>query len=367
MSQQVEIEKGLVSVMMPAYNAEAYIAEAIDSVLKQTYEQWELLVINDGSKDKTGEIANRYRDGRIKVIHQENGGEASARNTALANMRGEFLAFLDSDDAFLPDHLEKTAVYLQNHADKDAVYTDGIYMTSAGQRLEPLSSQRRGPFTGWIFPEVVRASDVFGPPTCTLLRTHLIFEHDLTFDTRIVIGPDWDFLTRYCEWAQFGNLADKTVLYRVHETNITVTVDLKRRAGYMALCREKAIQLTHFAECALDVQTAVFYDLLVNLLAGEPDRQTAVTQWPQFLALPPHEQAKLFRLMASTAVLAGYANDNIPAWLNQSHLLNPADKKGKIVSTLYKISPKVCQTFLKAKAVTEKQNQKSSPFANLNQ
>lgn len=360
-------EKNLVSVMMPAYNAEAYIAEAIESVLAQTYEKWELLIVNDGSKDKTGEIAASFDDPRIRLIHQENGGEASARNTALANLCGEFLAFLDADDAFLPEHLEKTAVYLQNHPEKDAVYTDGIYITSAGERLQPLSSQRRGPFSGWIFPEVVRASDVFGPPTCTLLRTHLIFEHDLIFDTRIVIGPDWDFLTRYCEWAQFGNLSHKTVLYRVHETNITVTVDLKRRAGYMALCREKAIHLDHFADCPLEVQTAVFYDLLVNLLADTPDRQTAVSQWPQFQALPATEQANLFRLMASTAVLSGAAGEHIASWYQQSRLLSPHDKRNSILSTLYAINPKMCLTFLKARSLTQTRKQKASPFANLNQ
>lgn len=359
---------GLVSIMMPAYNAEKYIGEAIESVLAQTYPHWELIIVNDGSKDGTAAVAAGYAaaDSRIKLIHQENGGEAAARNTALGHISGEFLAFLDADDAFLPPHLQTTAVYLQTHPEDDAVYTDGIYIDSDGRRLQPLSSQRRGPFTGWIFPEVVRASDVFGPPTCTLLRTHPIAARVLRFDTRIVIGPDWDFLTRYSEHARFGNLPAQTVLYRVHQTNITVQVDLPRRAGYMALCREKAVHLDRFGDCPLDVRTAVFYDLLVNLLAGQPERQTAVTQWPQFQALPPAEQARLLRLAAGSALLAGEAGMPATTWLQAARRLNPADKRTRLLAALVAIHPSLGRGFLRLRQGTQPRAQKASPFANLN-
>ncbi|MCL4262310.1 MAG: glycosyltransferase [Anaerolineae bacterium] len=359
-------QPNLISVMMPAYNAEKFIGEAIDSVLAQTYPQWELIVVNDGSKDDTAVVAAQYNDPRIKLIHQPNGGEAAARNTALQNLGGEFLAFLDADDQFLPDHLEKTVAVLQANPTLHGVYTDGIYIDTAGQGMEPLSSQRRGPFTGWIFPEIVRASDVFGPPTCTLLRSSLIFERELQFDTRIVIGPDWDFLTRYCEWAQFGNLPDRTVLYRIHQTNITVQVDRQRRAGYLALCREKAIHLERFAACPLDVQTAVFYDLLVNLLAGQAERQTAVTQWPQFQTLPLAEQARLYRLMAGKSLMNRETGPHVAAWLQQAYRLNPADRRNKLMLTLYRLHPTLCRAFLHTRQRGQAKT-KASPFANLNQ
>ena len=115
----------LVSIMMPAYNAEKHIAEAIESVLAQTYLHWELLVVDDGSTDKTAVIAEKYTDSRIKYIHKENGGEASARNVALDISQGAFIAYLDSDDVWLPHHLEITMSYLQRSPEMDAVYTDG--------------------------------------------------------------------------------------------------------------------------------------------------------------------------------------------------------------------------------------------------
>lgn len=360
------LQPDLISIMMPAYNAAAFIGRAIESILAQTAHNWELIIVNDGSQDDTAVVVAQYPDPRIKLIQQPNGGEAAARNTALQHVSGAYLAFLDADDEFLPDHLQKTFAFLQAHPALHGVYTDGYYINPEGRRLDSLSSQRRGPFTGWVFPEIVRASDMFGPPLCLLLRADLVFAHDLAFDTRIVIGPDWDFTTKYCEWAQFGHLPDHTVLYRVHQTNITVQVDLRRRAGYLALCRENAVHLERFGECPLDVQTAVFYDLLVNLTTGQPKRQTAVLQWPQFQSLPPAEQARLVRLMAGKALLNGEAGAPVAAWLEQARHLSPADKRTWLLAALYRLHPALCRAFLRARQRGHN-GHKASPFANLNQ
>lgn len=112
---------GFVSVMMPAHNAEAFIGQAIESVLAQSYLHWELVIVEDGSSDRTAEIFLEYADPRIRVVRQENGGEASARNTALKNVQGEFLAFLDADDLYLPNHLEVAVEYLLSHPKADGV------------------------------------------------------------------------------------------------------------------------------------------------------------------------------------------------------------------------------------------------------
>ena len=269
---------GLVSIMMPAYNAEQYIGQAIESVLAQTYVHWELILVNDGSTDGTVAIATRYTDPRIKLIHQVNGGESAARNTALEKMTGEFVAFLDADDVYLPDHLEAAVGYLMNYPRCDGVYTDGYYCNQNGTRIKTLSSRRRGPFEGRVFEETVRASDVFGPPLCVVLRYNLIARHNLRFDTNIVIGPDWDFFTQFADVAQFGYLDQCTCLYRVHQSNITFRTDLKARALDTAKCRTKAIKMQNFAACSPETRLAVFYDLLVNRLGSFPERQVAITQ-----------------------------------------------------------------------------------------
>lgn len=98
----------LVSIIMPAYNAERYVADAIRSVLAQTYRDWELVVVDDGSKDGTGEVVRALaaRDARIRYVARENGGQAAARNTGIRASRGTLVAFLDADDLWVEEKLE---------------------------------------------------------------------------------------------------------------------------------------------------------------------------------------------------------------------------------------------------------------------
>jgi len=356
----------LVSIMMPAYNAEKYINEAIKSVLAQTYQNWELIIVNDGSTDKTQEFAEAFDDPRVLVYYQENGGEAAARNNALSKMQGKWVAFLDADDLFLPNHLSFTIEYLQHHPERDAVYTDGLHIDQQGNRLKSLSSRRRGPFEGHIYEEVVRASDVFGPPLCTVLRRSIITDHNLEYDKRIVIGPDWDFFTKYSDFAEFGYLDQQTCLYRVHETNITLQVDQQKRASYLAICRENAIKMNSFNQCSSQTRVDVFYDFLVNLISGLPKRQNEIIQWTEFKGLPDAEQARLLRLMANQDILDGRRHPAIKNWLTQSMVINPLDKRSKWLYHLYNLSPNICQLLLQVRnsLVPKKQNF-TSPLADV--
>ena len=109
---------GLVSIITPAYNAAEYIAESIESVLAQTYPNWEILIVNDCSKDNTAAIVQSYaaKDKRIKLINlKQNSGAAVARNTAIQNSRGRYIAFLDSDDLWKKDKLQKQLSFMQQN------------------------------------------------------------------------------------------------------------------------------------------------------------------------------------------------------------------------------------------------------------
>ena len=99
--------KPLVSIIMPAYNAEKTIVESIESILRQTYINWELIVVNDGSKDSTTAVFLAINDERLRLIEQENGGVANARNNGINNAKGEYIAFLDSDDLWVEAKLER--------------------------------------------------------------------------------------------------------------------------------------------------------------------------------------------------------------------------------------------------------------------
>jgi teichuronic acid biosynthesis glycosyltransferase TuaG len=118
---------------MPAYNTEKFIGESIQSVVDQTYANWELLVVDDGSTDKTADIIRSFaaQDNRVKYLFQQNGRQAKARNTAIENSHGTLLAFLDADDLWLPEKLERQLQALEA-TNADVVYSNGIIIYEPG-------------------------------------------------------------------------------------------------------------------------------------------------------------------------------------------------------------------------------------------
>ena len=113
----------LISIVMPVYKTLPFLPRAIESVQNQTYPHWELIIVDDGSPDESGSLCEAYagKDGRIRVIHQENGGLSSARNRGIQEAEGEWLAFLDSDDAYAPSYLEDLYACVKDNNTEAAV------------------------------------------------------------------------------------------------------------------------------------------------------------------------------------------------------------------------------------------------------
>ena len=112
------------SVIMPVYNGEKFIEDAVNSVCAQTYDNWELIIVNDGSKDNTADVLKKYEiNSQIKIIHQENGGVSVARNTAISASQGEYIVFLDADDVWHSNHLEVMNELITEYPDA------GLYAT----------------------------------------------------------------------------------------------------------------------------------------------------------------------------------------------------------------------------------------------
>ena len=111
----------LISVIMPVYNAAPYLERSVNSVINQTYPEWELILVNDGSEDNSGQICDGFaqKDGRVRVIHQNNAGAGVARNNGIAQAKGDYVLFVDSDDTIEKKYLE----LLSNH-DEDLVFID---------------------------------------------------------------------------------------------------------------------------------------------------------------------------------------------------------------------------------------------------
>lgn len=130
-------KKPFFSIIVPIYNVENYLAECLDSILAQTYTDFELLLINDGSTDKSGEIAEQYANKekeRISLIHQQNAGQSVARNKGLQLARGEYIVFVDSDDRLKKDALAYYAEHLKNK-NIDIIYTEFSLISDEGKEL----------------------------------------------------------------------------------------------------------------------------------------------------------------------------------------------------------------------------------------
>jgi glycosyltransferase involved in cell wall biosynthesis len=142
----------LVSILVAAYNGEKYIGEAIDSALAQDYSPIEIVVVDDGSKDRTARIVKGYTDPRIRYIYQENQGVVGARNRLLREAKGELLTYLDMDDIYLPGKVKEEVGFLETHPEYSAVYCNyfcffdretsknylHVYPLYEGQIFEPL-------------------------------------------------------------------------------------------------------------------------------------------------------------------------------------------------------------------------------------
>ncbi|WP_448335482.1 glycosyltransferase family 2 protein [Bellilinea sp.] len=358
------LKPGLVSIMMPAYNAEKFVRAAIESVLSQTYPLWELILVNDGSTDQTEKITREFTDPRIRLFHQENAGEAAARNHALTKIQGEFLAFLDADDLFHPSFLALMVSYLNQHPEKDAVYCDGYYMDTNDKVLSSLSNFRRGPFEGDLFEQLVRASDVFGPPMTVMLRSDKVISSNIQFDPRIVIGPDWDFFTHLSQFMIFGHLNRQLCFYRVHQTNITLTAGNARKNHSLALCRLKMIDLPRFNDCKEEVRVYVFYDLMVNLISEELNSIEWLLSHPSFNGLSPCEQSRLIRLTVIKQIfLHSGKSATFKKWLKKATSLCPNDQKTNLVRLFYSFSPSIFRLFLNLRETLRPKNAPASPFS----
>jgi len=124
-----------ISIVIPVYGAEKYIAATVESAIQQTYKNIEILIIDDASPDRSIEICQQFADSRIKIIHQENRGLPGARNTGIRHATGECIAFLDADDIWLPDKVKKHVEHLNNSPNIGVSFSYSAFINEDGQRL----------------------------------------------------------------------------------------------------------------------------------------------------------------------------------------------------------------------------------------
>lgn len=178
-----------VSVIIPTYNRAAMVREAIESVLAQSYADRELIVVDDGSTDDTEAAVAAFLP-QLTYVHQEHQGVSAARNQGAAIARGEYLAFLDSDDLWLKDKLLRQMQFMESHPEALICYSDEIWIRR-GVRVNPMKKHRK--YSGMIFPYCLPLC-IISPSSA--LFTRGLFEEAGMFDETLAVCEDYDLWLR---------------------------------------------------------------------------------------------------------------------------------------------------------------------------
>ncbi len=207
--------KPLVSIIMPAFNAEKTILESIESVLSQTYRNWELIVINDGSLDRTSAVVLAINDERLRLIEQENGGVAKARNNGINNAKGEYIAFLDSDDLWLEDKLEKqvSVLVVGKHVmcySKTWCFRDSLNQISDSFVNIAMNFEDKDKILIYDFI-----------PTLTVLISKEVLDEVGCFDETLRGTEDWDLWIRVLQKYEAIYLEEFLAKYRMSKTGLS--------------------------------------------------------------------------------------------------------------------------------------------------
>lgn len=202
-----------VSVIIPVYNRETFIAEAIQSVLSQTFTDLELIIIDDGSTDNTAQIVQAVDDPRLRYIPQENRGVSAARNHGISLAQGDYIAFLDSDDSYLPTKLERQIALFQADSTLGMVYTEALIvnqLTGATNTLDYTPS-------GHIYREILFRDSPLRLSTVMVSREAI--QQVGGFDESMRIAEDTDFIIRVTKAYPVGVVTDPLTHYTVHDSN----------------------------------------------------------------------------------------------------------------------------------------------------
>lgn len=293
------MKPGLVSILMPAYNGVAYIQQAIASVIAQSYTDWELVIVDDGSTDATAQIVVGYQDPRIRYVFQENRGQAAALNQGLALAEGEFITTLDVDDWLTVESLAGRVQHLNRHPEHSAVYGDGFYCDANGKLLMRFSDYRAGDIAGDVYSTLI-CSPFFGTGANVMLRRELLDRHWLRYDESIVWCQDYDLYVRIAEVGLFGVVPTPTVWYRLHDANMTNSMPFGRRLESLIAMRQKILQSPRFAALPDNAKADFFHSVLNQELCGREADQIRWIESAPFQALPNRLQARILRLTAHT-------------------------------------------------------------------
>ncbi len=320
-----------VSVIIPTYNRAKFLPRTIDNVLCQTYQDFEILVIDDGSSDNTREIMQEYikkHTGKIRYFYKENGGVPTARNLGIQLSNAEFIAFLDSDDIWDADKLKYQMQYMDEHPQIYMCNTDVEYIDEDDKSLGYSKRRNKIPFDGMVFRYVFQHHGIV---TSTMVVKKCVFDKIGLLDENLPIGDDTDIILRIAKSFQIGFIEKPLVKYRMHNMNISKHADTHL---YHLKAVEKVLKADpDFAKnnkrLVFDVLSAIYVDYIEDLLSHNDfkEAQKRVYNYLTYAKFSPRGQVLFLKTsfmnflgVEAVGYLRGIKKNNIEAIKDQGLL-----------------------------------------------
>ncbi len=214
-----------VSIVIPCYNGKDFIAETLQSVLNQTYTNFEIIIVDDGSTDSTKKIISNYlNDNRVNYCYQKNQGVSTARNYGLTLAKGKYVCFLDADDLIEPDFIKKRVLFLQNHSYYSAC---GTSINIIDEKAKSTSIWHIGIHDNFLKQILTYKTAYSTCPSNYLFYREVLLKNNLLFNTSLSSSADRFFLiecSRFIEIGLLYNDYNSRLLYRMHTNNMSRTI-----------------------------------------------------------------------------------------------------------------------------------------------
>jgi glycosyltransferase involved in cell wall biosynthesis len=260
----------LISVVIPAFNAEKTIRQTIESVVNQTLTDLEIIVINDGSTDSTIDVVNSVKDSRLQVFSYPNEGVTVSRNRGVSKAVGEFISFLDADDLWIPNKLESQLQALRSHPEASVAYSWTNFIDADGKFLSPC---HRVKVTGDVYSKLL-VQNFLDNGSNILVRADALKTIG-GFDQSLSLAEDWDIGLRLAARYQFVVVPEVQILYRVSPNTLSSNLFLQETACIKVIERalnnhEKAKSLQHLKKYSI---AQIYKYLSVKAVQASIDKQ----------------------------------------------------------------------------------------------
>jgi glycosyltransferase involved in cell wall biosynthesis len=237
----IDITKSpLISVILPVFNSQEFVKESIESVLSQTFANFELIIIDDGSTDQSWNIVKSFKDPRIVLLKNErNSGVSLSTNIGIQVAKGEFIARMDADDISLPDRFEKQLNFLNTHPDVGVLSGAILPISPQGDKVGRITIPLEEPYLidFWlIFETVIKQPAV-------MIRKEVLTKVK-GYDPAYKAAVDYELWTRLAKVTRCANLSDLLIYYRIHDKSITFTMNALQKQNHVKVCVREIENLT---------------------------------------------------------------------------------------------------------------------------